>query len=117
MKRRTLSVMGLFVLFLVGTVVMGNSVAGLTPIDITVDQTVFVKGYMKHGHIFVFDGLYYGDVHIEATFTHLSSKRVFTFDFDTTLNGMIYILPVMKKMPAGMYYMVIHITSIEMIDR
>jgi len=116
MKQRALSVIGLLALFLIGTAAMGNLVAGTTPapdvIDITLERTsFFVKGYMKHGLMFVLDAEYYGDVNVDATFTHLRSRRVFTFDFEDTLDGSTYIFPAMKNMPSGWYHIVIHITS------
>jgi hypothetical protein len=117
MKQRTLSVIGLFALLLIGTAAMGNLVAGyeMEPdaIDITIERvSFFVKGYMKHGLTFDLGAEYYSDVNVDATFTHFRSGRVFAFDFEDTLNGQWYTFPDMKKMPSGLYHIVIHITSV-----
>lgn len=119
MRRRTPNVMALLALFLISTVVMGNFVAGheIQPdpdlIDITIERaSFFVKGYMKHGFIFVIDTEYRGIIYVKATFTHFRSGHVFTFDFEDTFDGLVYIFPAIKKMPSGLYHIIIHITSV-----
>lgn len=116
MKQRTLSIIGVFTLFLIGTVFMGSFVVGMEiepeEIDITIEETIFVKGYMKRGLIFTLGGWYDGDVNVKATFTHLRSGCVFDFNFDDTLYGLVYIFPMMKKMPAGLYDIEVRIMSL-----
>ena len=117
MKRKVKLAIGFILMFLCVVPVFVNALEIEPPeppgaIDITIEEmSYFVKGYMKHGLTFDLDADYYGNVNVEATFTHFRSGRVFNFDFEDELNGDTYTFCDMKKMPAGLYHIVIHLTS------
>lgn len=117
MNRKVLSSMVLFTVFLVSVAAVGSVVGmvnGSEPVivDFTFDDIMFVKGYMKLGLKFDLGDEYYGNANVEAAFTHFRSGRVVYFNFEDTLDGRIYTFPAMKKIPSGLYKIVVHITSV-----
>jgi hypothetical protein len=109
MERRILSVIGLFALFLISTVVMVNvdAIVPSEPEPIIV-ETIFIKGHMKHNLVI---GVEYSETaDVEALFIHAPSLR--TFKVLGRIDEGKCTFSDMKKMPAGWYYIEIHINSL-----
>ena len=111
----------LLALFLIGTLTVNNSPVTRQvehepdEVDITCSQIVFVYGYMKRDLTVTFglDEDYLAlPVNIDVTFIHIRSQRVFVSSFEDELDGSTYTLSTnLRRMPAGFYYIEVHITS------
>ena len=121
MNQSKSNVMILLALFLIGTLAVNNSpVTRQNEIvsdedGITSWEIVFVWGYMKRDLTVTFD--FEEDppalpVNVDVTFTHIRSQRVFVPYCEGELDGSTYTLStVLRRMPAGFYYIEVHITS------
>ena len=121
MKQSKSNIMILLALFLIGTLTVNNSPVTRQvehepdEVDITCSQIVFVYGYMKRDLTVTFglDEDYLAlPVDIDVTFIHIRSQRVFVSSFEDELDGSTYTLSTsLRRMPAGFYNIVVHITS------
>ena len=121
MKQSKSNIMILLALFLIGTLAGNNSpvtrqIEHVPDVDIIDSQIVFVYGYMKRDLTVTFglDEDYLAlPVNVDVTFTHIRSQRVFVSSFEDELDGSTYTLStVLRRMPAGFYYIEVHITSL-----
>lgn len=110
----------LLALFLIGTLAGNNSpvtrqIEHVPDVDIIDSQIVFVWGYMKRDLTVTFDldeDYLALPVNVDVTFIHIRSQRVFVSSFEDELDGSTYALStVLRRMPAGFYYIEVHITS------
>lgn len=123
MKQSKANIMILLALFLIGTLAVNNSPVTrqfepVPEVDITRSQILFVWGYMKRDFTVTFDLDLDEDyltlpVNVDVTFVHIRSQRVFVSSFEDELDGSTYTLStVLRRMPAGFYYIEVHITSL-----
>jgi len=124
MKQSKSNIMILLALFLIGTLVVNNSpvTRQIVPVPDEVDiyrsQILFVWGYMKRDFTVTFDLDPDEDylalpVNVDVTFIHIRSQRVFVSSFEDELDGSTYTLStVLRRMPAGFYFIEVHITSL-----
>ena len=121
MKQSKSTIMILLALFLIGTLAGNNSpvtrqIEHVPEVDITDSQIVFVWGYMKRDLTVTFDldeDYLALPVNVDVTFIHIRSQRVFVSSFEDELDGSTYALStVLRRMPAGFYYIEVHITSL-----
>ena len=120
MKQSKSNIMILLALFLIGTLAGNNSpvtrqIEHVPEVDIIDSQIVFVWGYMKRDLTVTFDldeDYLALPVNVDVTFIHIRSQRVFVSSFEDELDGSTYTLStVLRRMPAGFYYIEVHITS------
>ena len=115
MKRKLAMFPLALVLFLSITVqVNADIIPGPEPIDMTLSQTLFVKGHMKKGLEVQFDldDEYSSPVTVDVTFQHMRSQRTWEFTLTDELQGStFYFTLIMKRMPAGLYNLGVHIYS------